>query len=795
MLPILVSGQEAKSGDSVIQVPHVLKSNEIGDYDQKTRQLVNNVRELVENRAVLEGIRNTIKEEDSVLTEEMRLLKDTIVNLSLDELDKVETDLNIYNDKIEPWIETVDQWRLDSDRYKEEIEYDLKVWGLTSDSVRLEISKLIKADTTTLATLNRIEDQLDNNIGRLSLLSIDIDEWERELLDTENALTLAQSELNDATEIISEKKQKFFDNIWIPEYPPIWKQDSKNLRQRYTASIKSRFQQVIRRVKRFSKDNTDFYTRFVFSFIFLLVLILYMRKRVGSLFSYHPEIAVEDNVVIKRPVLSAFIIFFYSFFILFQVPAQIKYVIITLAIIPIGILIWELKTKIRLRYVVFFIIFALLFVYLSVFSEVVKQLRFIMILIDGLCIYFLINLRKDKELIAQENPYWLGTLSTLIPVFLFLSALAILANIIGSVQLSLVLTRTVVGTFLAYVVIKESVSLIQSFLYLLIVGPMFRISNIVKEDSKKLLDWLAKMLRIASYIYWIYLVLGLLKIRESLITNLMDFFNTPLEVGELSISFGDILLFYIILQISIWISRFIRYFLDKEVYPRTQIDKGVASTISLMIRYTFAFLGLILALAAVGVNLNQVVVGISALGIGIGFGLQNIVNNFVSGIILALERPITIGDVVKVDDVEGVVKDIGLRASQIRTWDGADVLVPNGSLISGKLQNWTLDDRARRLNIEIRLPLDANIEKALPIVLSATKSVKQISNNPGPAVNYEGKIDGRSVIRVYGWIEDINFFFSGGTAFRLAVYEALKKEGFEISMPVIDVKIDQKSSD
>ena len=146
---------------------------------------------------------------------------------------------------------------------------------------------------------------------------------------------------------------------------------------------------------------------------------------------------------------------------------------------------------------------------------------------------------------------------------------------------------------------------------------------------------------------------------------------------------------------------------------------------------------------------------------------------------------------VRVDDVEGVVRDIGLRASQIRTWDGADVLVPNGSLISGKLLNWTFDDRARRLNIDIRLPLDADVEKALPIVLKAAQSVKELAKDPGPAVNYEGHLDGHSVIRVYGWISDINSFFSGGTAFRVAVFEALKKEGFEISLPVIDVHMDQ----
>ena len=789
--PFLSRAQQIESADTIPLIPKILKGSEISEYDQKTRQLVSDVRELMENRTELESIRKTLKQDDSLITGELNLLRDTLLVFSLDQLDKFETDVAVYNNKIEPWVNTIRDWREDTDQFKKEMAFDLEVWSLTSDSIQSETRKLSRVDSAAIRTLNRIEEQLQYNINRLTTLEEDFGNWERDLLDTENSLTLARSELNDVSELINGRKENFIYNIWVPEYDPIWVKVADSSKVNYLEGLKLTYQQAIQRSNRYSEDNSDFYARLIFSFIILLGLIFFMRKRVSNLFREHPEIAVEDNVVLRYPIISALVIFIYSFFILYEVPAQIKYLILLFSIVPIVFLLWRLKSLVKVRYIVFFVVFSLIFVYISVFSEASKQMRFTMIFINLLCTYFLIDLRKDKELIASENKYWLGTLPGLIPIFLFFNALAILANVIGSVQLSLVLTRTVLGTFLAYIVIKESVKLIQSFLYLLIVGPLFRISNIVKEDSQKILNWLEKMTRIGSYAYWIYLVLGFLKIRDSLFSSVMDFITTPLEVGEVSISLADVLIFYIIIQISIWISRFIRYFLDKEVYPRTEVDKGVASTVSVMIRYTFAFLGFILALAAAGVNLNQVVVGLSALGIGIGFGLQNIVNNFVSGIILALERPISIGDVVRVDDVEGVVIDIGLRASQIRTWDGADVLVPNGSLISGKLLNWTLSDRARRLNIDIRLPLDADIEKALPIVLNAAKSVKEIIDNPGPAVNYEGHVDGRSVIRVYGWISDINYFFSGGTAFRLAVFEALKKEGFEISLPVINVHMDE----
>ena len=323
-------------------------------------------------------------------------------------------------------------------------------------------------------------------------------------------------------------------------------------------------------------------------------------------------------------------------------------------------------------------------------------------------------------------------------------------------------------------------------------GPLFSVSNILKNDGDEVLNRINNVLKNIAYLFWFYIILDLLKIRKSFVTAILDFISTPLVIGELSISLGNVLAFFIIFQISIWISKFIRYFLDKEIYPRTKISIGAASTFSLLIKYAITFLGFLFALFAAGVELSKVAVGIGALGIGIGFGLKNIVNNFVSGIILAIERPIKIGDIVKVDEVEGVVKDIGLRASQIRTWDGSDVLVPNDSLISGKLTNRTFNDRRRRLEIELQLGMDIDAKLVMDLAINSAKTISELMKDPGPYVNYIGIIDGKSIFKVYGWINDYSIGMSVGADFKIAVYKALKEEGIEMSAPVIDVKYEQK---
>jgi small-conductance mechanosensitive channel len=252
--------------------------------------------------------------------------------------------------------------------------------------------------------------------------------------------------------------------------------------------------------------------------------------------------------------------------------------------------------------------------------------------------------------------------------------------------------------------------------------------------------------------------------------------------------------FFIIIQLSVWISQFIRYFLDKEVYPRTSINKGIASTFSLMIRYTFIVIGFVLALAGAGLEYSKIAIGMGALGIGIGFGLQNIVNNFMSGIILAIERPIKIGDIVKVGEIEGEVKDIGLRASQIKTWDGADVIVPNGSLISEKLINWTLNDRNRRLEIEVKLDLESDVLAASQVILDTANTVPKVLKNPKPSVNFEGIKDGAAVIKVYAWINNYSESFTIGTSFKIALYHALISNGFKLANPILDVNVNNKKA-
>ena len=155
---------------------------------------------------------------------------------------------------------------------------------------------------------------------------------------------------------------------------------------------------------------------------------------------------------------------------------------------------------------------------------------------------------------------------------------------------------------------------------------------------------------------------------------------------------------------AFWLAKTIRQVLAEDVLPGLSLPRGVGNSISSLSYYVVLFLGLLAALAAAGFQVGQLTLVFGALGVGIGFGLQDVVRNFVSGLILMFERPLQRGDTVEVAGVLGQVREIGLRATIVTTFEGADVVVPNGMLLADKLVNWTLNGTRRRVDLNVSTP-------------------------------------------------------------------------------------------
>jgi small-conductance mechanosensitive channel len=272
--------------------------------------------------------------------------------------------------------------------------------------------------------------------------------------------------------------------------------------------------------------------------------------------------------------------------------------------------------------------------------------------------------------------------------------------------------------------------------------------------------------------------------------NIME---SPIELGVFSFTLSNIALFVIIIWFSIIISRFIQTILRDEVLVRAKFDRGLPATISMLVRYTVVTLGFFVALRAMGFEFSQLTIIFGALSVGIGFGLQSVFLNVVSGLILIFERPIHIGDTIEVNNIIGQVREIGIRTSNIRSLDGAEVLIPNGLLTSNELINWTLSDKKRRIEIIIGIAYGSEVKKASEIFYQILKNHTEVIDDPAPQVIFTEFGDSSLNFRILFWSDNYVDWLRIKSEILFNINEVLEKENIVIPFPQRDVHIQSNS--
>jgi small-conductance mechanosensitive channel len=214
----------------------------------------------------------------------------------------------------------------------------------------------------------------------------------------------------------------------------------------------------------------------------------------------------------------------------------------------------------------------------------------------------------------------------------------------------------------------------------------------------------------------------------------------------------------------------------------------VPRAVEVLSRYAILVFGFFIALAAAGVDLSKVTLLISALGVGIGFGLQNVVNNFVSGLILIFERPVQVGDCVEVGTIFGDVSKIGFRASVLRTPDGADVIVPNSELTGSRVVNWSLSDRLRRISIPVTVAYGSDPDRVIEILLGVARKHPAVLANPEPLAVFDRFGDSALHFTLLCW-SFVDTFFIARSELTIATNRAFKEAGVQIPFPQQDVHV------
>ena len=262
-----------------------------------------------------------------------------------------------------------------------------------------------------------------------------------------------------------------------------------------------------------------------------------------------------------------------------------------------------------------------------------------------------------------------------------------------------------------------------------------------------------------------------------------------LEVGHVSLTLGGVLLFVFSVYLAFWVAKTVRVILQDDLLPKMSLPRGVGNSISSLTYYALVMAGLFFALAAAGFEISQLAIVVGALSVGIGFGLQNVVNNFVSGLILMFERPIQPGDVVEVSGTSGKIREIGMRATTLTTFEGADVVVPNGMLLNEKLINWTLSDMNRRLDVNVGVAYGTDPKRVLELLAEVARSTPGVATEPEPAVIFVGFGASSLDFAIRAWTNNFGDWVKIRSDMTVRVNDALMAAGIEIPFPQQDVHV------
>jgi potassium efflux system protein len=374
-----------------------------------------------------------------------------------------------------------------------------------------------------------------------------------------------------------------------------------------------------------------------------------------------------------------------------------------------------------------------------------------------------------------------------IRVGLVLLAASLAANIIGFVSLAQILGLTaLLGAFLA-AALYCGVRVLVLALTLVLRSDWARRLPEMRADTIE--RWGDRLLALGASLLWLGAMLQLFTIFDNVVDAASKILQRPIGFERLHITLGGVLSFFFILLVGYALANAVTFALRTALLVKFASHRGLPFAISQITYYLLLVLVFFAALTNAGIDLNRFTVITGALGVGVGFGLQNVVNNFVSGLVLLLERPIHDGDLVEVGGVIGNVRRIGARASTVLTAQGAEVILPNSNLLSNQVINWTKGSPWRRMEINVGVAYGTDIERVLKLLVQVAESHPGVLRARPPAAFFLGFGDSALNFELRFWSADQETWFQLKSDVATAVAKALREANIIIPFPQRDLHV------
>lgn len=743
--------------------------------------------------ATLQKMSASLNPEDRIVDieerypEYLKTINDFKKDPEMQKLDKISTSkLGDLQKKWMSYLAKLNEWKNNLVTRSENLE---------KDRINLLETKRIWEVTYTAAKGEKVPSQMLVRIKELLTAINDVQARYRKRLD---GIIVLQNIVSNEVKVI-EVTIAQIDELLLHKKLQIFSIDSKSLWDAFeTKEEQQSFSEYLSgNFERHAETLADFYNNFKgnilvhFTLLIIILAFLLVLRRFGNELIMDKEAAEISREILNHPYSVALLVTLLLTPELYpRAPNLISKLAQILSLIPVLRLLPVLYVvKIHKMLPLFTGIYFLNLIYVLA-SEQALIHRIFLLFITILSLVFLIWIIRQKLLHSIESNSRLAKFgSFLITLFAIFLMISIIANVIGNVSLaSLLTTASLASIYLSFILLTGSLVLI-GLLNLILSTKLAFVSHIVRVHSKKAREKITKFIYFIASLLWIISTMKLFTIFDLIYDWLNAIISERLQIGSVDISIGDILVFFLAIYASILISRFIRFILEEDVLVHMKLPRGVPAAVSMLTNYVIIGFGFMIALSAAGFDLSRFAIVLGALGVGIGFGLQNIVNNFISGLILIFERPIQLRDTISQGELLGTVTRIGIRSSTIRTFDGAEVIVPNANLISNEVTNWTLSDRRRRIQILVGVAYGTDPDKVLKVLKDTIKSNPNIMDTPEPMILFREFGDSSLNFDVRFWTADSTTWLELQSDVTIAINNAFKKAGIEIPFPQRDLHL------
>lgn len=609
------------------------------------------------------------------------------------------------------------------------------------------------------------------------------------LLNLQNQLANRREILAKIRNALDKEREKSGRQLFVLDSLPLWEAlfRAEALDIVRTQAVQS-FRKFVEDLQEFPQKYGDRMVWHTLLFLAMVILFHFLRRGVT------PEVAERLGAssaifLLDRPFVTSFLLAMLALPLFYPGAASaILRVAIVSTVIPLIRLLPGLLPKTFRRWVYMLVtLYVLDFLrYLLPPDWVLTRLLLLLIAIGG-CFGLGMFLRsRAAELSASGSRERLILLGIRLGLFLFVGS--VVSNLAGNMTLAEILVSAPVRITYGAALIFAGAHLVNTLIVVALQSRPARWLRSVRHHGTLIALRCRALVRLVAVIVWAGLSLSTVGVLADISAAGAAFLQLRWKVGAAEISVQDVAVFFAVFVCAVIFSRMLRFVLTEEILPRIRLPRGVPGAVDLLSRYGILLLGFFIALAAAGVDLSNVTLLVSALGVGIGFGLQNVVNNFVSGLILVFEHPVQVGDFVELGTIFGEVRKIGFRASVVRTPDGAEVVIPNGEFVGGRFINWSLSDRLRRMNIPVGVAYGTDPNRVIDILLEMARQHPAVVAEPAPLAVFDRFGDSALNFTLFCW-SFVDKWFVARSELTVAINNAFKEAGIQIPFPQQDVYV------